>query len=88
MIILICSAVLSLGLSFLKEESSEWVEGAAILFAVFIVVLVTATNEWTKDKQFQGLMKKVQTDSRVSVIRNGQSIDLIANELLSAILSE
>lgn len=29
-----------------------WVEGAAIYFAIFIIVTIVSTNDWMKDKQF------------------------------------
>jgi hypothetical protein len=38
-----------------EETHSEWIEGLAILLAVIVVVLVTAFNDWSKDRQFQGL---------------------------------
>lgn len=43
------------GSSGLEEESDHgWIEGAAILVSVIIVVLVTAFNDYTKEKQFRG----------------------------------
>ena len=38
-----------------EEHSTDWIEGLAILLAVVIVVLVTAFNDWSKEKQFRGL---------------------------------
>jgi Ca2+ transporting ATPase len=38
-----------------EEEQYGWIEGAAILFSVFIVVLVTAFNDYAKERQFQKL---------------------------------
>ena len=57
-----------------KEEeegpSVEWVEGVAIVVAIFIVVLVGALNDWQKERQFVKLnRKKEQRD--VKVIRSG-----------------
>ena len=57
-----------------KEEeegpSVEWVEGVAIVIAIFIVVLVGALNDWQKERQFVRLnRKKEQRD--VKVIRSG-----------------
>lgn len=37
----------------------EWIEGAAIFLAVVIVVLVTAGNDWLKERQFATLVQKV-----------------------------
>ena len=38
-----------------EENHHDWIEGLAILLAVVIVVLVTAFNDWSKEKQFRGL---------------------------------
>ena len=36
------------------ESEAGWIEGAAILVSVIIVVLVTAFNDYTKERQFRG----------------------------------
>ena len=38
-----------------SEQEAGWIEGAAILISVVVVVLVTAANDYTKEKQFRGL---------------------------------
>lgn len=56
-----------------KEMSNlEWVEGAAIMIAVVVVVFVTAFNDWRKEKQFRGLQDRIESENLASVIRNGQ----------------
>ena len=52
-------------------QATAWIEGAAILGAVVIVVLVTAVNDWTKERQFRGLQRKLETDAKFSVLRDG-----------------
>lgn len=47
-----------------------------------VVVLVTALNDWTKERQFRGLQKKLDTDSRFSVIRNGKIVELALAEIV------
>lgn len=37
-----------------NEHETGWIEGAAILISVIVVVLVTATNDYTKERQFRG----------------------------------
>jgi Ca2+-transporting ATPase len=37
------------------DSSTGWIEGAAIYFAVIIVVLTTAINDFQKEKQFRAL---------------------------------
>lgn len=40
---------------FYSDPAKGWVEGVAILCAVLIVAVVTATNDYSKDKQFRAL---------------------------------
>jgi Ca2+ transporting ATPase len=55
---------------FSEEANVEWIEGAAIIIAVLVVVLVTAFNDWTKERQFRGLQSKIELDQKFNVIRN------------------
>ncbi|CAF2551092.1 unnamed protein product [Rotaria sp. Silwood2] len=83
LVILIICAVISFCLSFYhptdesfqaelkqKEANVEWIEGAAIIIAVIVVVLVTAFNDWTKERQFRGLQSKIESDQKFNVVRN------------------
>ena len=54
-----------------EEENHGWIEGVAILIAVVIVVLVTAFNDWSKEKQFRGLQNRIEGEQTFSVIRSG-----------------
>lgn len=47
-----------------------------------VVVLVTALNDYTKEKQFRGLQAKIEHEHHFSVIRGGQAIQIIVNELV------
>jgi magnesium-transporting ATPase (P-type) len=53
-----------------EEANVEWIEGAAIIVAVIVVVLVTAFNDWTKERQFRGLQSKIELDQKFNVVRN------------------
>ncbi|KAF0690723.1 hypothetical protein As57867_017846, partial [Aphanomyces stellatus] len=53
-----------------SDPSTAWIEGAAIMFAVLIVVLVAALNDYQKEKQFRAL-NAVKEDEKIKVIRNG-----------------
>ena len=66
LIILTIAAAISIILGVTVEERKEiaWIDGAAILAAVVIVVLVTAINDWTKERQFRGLQKRLESDSK------------------------
>ncbi|CAD5220644.1 unnamed protein product [Bursaphelenchus okinawaensis] len=93
LIILLVSAFISLALSFYRppddgtgqdesEHDAGWIEGVAILISVVVVVLVTALNDYTKEKQFRGLQAKIETEHKFSVIRDGHSIQIVVNELV------
>ncbi|CAK6439756.1 unnamed protein product [Pipistrellus nathusii] len=64
------------------EAQAGWIEGAAILFSVIIVVLVTAFNDWSKEKQFRGLQNRIEREQKFSVIRNGHIIQLPVAEIV------
>ncbi|CEF71354.1 Plasma membrane calcium-transporting ATPase 3 [Strongyloides ratti] len=94
LIILLVSAIVSLALSFYRppdegetpSDSSEhdagWIEGVAILISVVVVVLVTALNDFTKERQFRGLQAKIETEHKFSVIRGGQAIQIVVSDLV------
>ncbi|CAK4641525.1 unnamed protein product [Aphanomyces euteiches] len=61
---------LVLGLTIGHDTSVDWIEGASILLAVFIVTSVAALNDYQKEKQFRAL-NAVKEDEKIKVIRNG-----------------
>ena len=69
---------------FHEEEEDEhgWIEGAAILIAVIIVVFVTAFNDWSKEKQFRGLQDRIEGEQTFNVIRNGTAQQIQVGELV------
>ena len=77
LIILEIAALVSLAVSFIpipgqedEDHKTDWIEAVAIQVAVVIVVVVTAFNDWSKEKQFRGLQNKIEGDHNFSVIRN------------------
>ncbi|CAF2684167.1 unnamed protein product [Rotaria sp. Silwood2] len=95
LIILIICAVISFLLSFYhpggevfepdpktKEANVEWIEGAAIIVAVIVVVLVTAFNDWTKEQQFRGLRSKIDQDSKINVIRDNTARQIPTKDIV------
>ncbi|CAF3512193.1 unnamed protein product [Adineta steineri] len=86
LIILIICAAISFGLAFYhsdhntfehqyerhKETNVDWIEGAAIILAVIVVIFVTAFNDWSKERQFRGLQNKIEHDQKFNLIRNNQ----------------
>jgi Ca2+-transporting ATPase len=62
-ILLTIAAIISLSLGIYESidggKGVEWVEGVAIVVAILIVTIVTAANDWQKDRQFAKLNRKV-----------------------------
>ncbi|XP_026881677.2 plasma membrane calcium-transporting ATPase 3a isoform X5 [Electrophorus electricus] len=58
------------------EAEAGWIEGAAILLSVLCVVLVTAFNDWSKEKQFRGLQSRIEQEQRFAVVRNGTVLQI------------
>jgi magnesium-transporting ATPase (P-type) len=78
LLILLCSAAVSLGVNTYQDPESGYIEGVAIFVAVFAVALITAGNDYTKEMQFRELEAATQKDEKTTVIRDG------IKELISA----
>lgn len=88
LILLSVAAVVSLAIGLYQtfgtedSEGIEWVEGVAIMVAIFIVVLVGSLNDWQKERQFAKLNKKKQ-DRVVKAIRSGKTVEISVFDILS-----
>ncbi|XP_036145963.1 plasma membrane calcium-transporting ATPase 2 isoform X7 [Monomorium pharaonis] len=98
LIILEVAALVSLGLSFyhpaddeeksanaddLKDEAKYgWIEGLAILISVIVVVLVTAFNDYSKERQFRGLQSRIEGEHKFSVIRQGEVKQISVSDIV------
>lgn len=67
-----CLYIFSLALIDEEESSYGWIEGLAILISVIVVVLVTAFNDYSKERQFRGLQSRIEGEHKFSVIRGGE----------------
>uniref|UniRef100_A0A8C6KEX4 Calcium-transporting ATPase n=1 Tax=Nothobranchius furzeri TaxID=105023 RepID=A0A8C6KEX4_NOTFU len=65
-----------------NESEAGWIEGAAILLSVICVVLVTAFNDWSKEKQFRGLQNRIEQEQKFTVVRGGQVIQIPVAEIV------
>ncbi|XP_026528515.1 plasma membrane calcium-transporting ATPase 1-like [Notechis scutatus] len=65
-----------------EEGSTEWIEGSAILLSVVCVVLVTAFNDWSKEKQFRGLQNRIDKEQKITVIRSGNVTQIPVADLV------
>jgi len=94
LIILICASIFSLVLAIVvpheKEEDDmdkssklvEYIEGVAIMMAVCIVVLVTAANDWSKERKFRGLQERISREQHVDALRDGEINPLNVADIL------
>ncbi|XP_062456966.1 plasma membrane calcium-transporting ATPase 3-like [Rhea pennata] len=64
------------------EAEAGWIEGAAILLSVACVVLVTAFNDWSKERQFRGLQSRIEQEQRFAVVRHGRQLQVPVAELV------
>lgn len=46
------------------------------------MVLVTAFNDWSKEKQFRGLQSRIEQEQKFTVIRKGQVIQIPVAEIV------
>jgi Ca2+-transporting ATPase len=71
-ILLTVAAVVSLSLGIYETVSEgtgvDWVEGVAICVAILIVTIVTAANDWQKERQFAKLNKRVSSFSPIMTV--------------------
>ena len=93
--ILLVAAVLSIALEVgtadAAERSKAWIEGFAVLMAVFVCATVTAVNDYQKERQFMKLNFVADEKKKVSVRRNGIMLEIHQDFLLTGdvvILSE
>ena len=76
------SIILSVSTADAEDRKIAWIDGFGILLAVFIVVMVTAVNDYQRERQFLQLNSKADDRRTVSVIRGGQKADIHEDKLL------
>jgi Ca2+-transporting ATPase len=84
LILLSVAAVVSLAVGIpqsVRATGVEWVEGAAIIVAIIVVVTVGAANDWQKERQFAKLNKKKE-DRDVKVIRSGKMTEVSIYDIM------
>ncbi|XVF26415.1 hypothetical protein REPUB_Repub14bG0014500 [Reevesia pubescens] len=76
LIILIIAAAVSLGLGIKTEGLKEgWYDGGSIFFAVFLVIVVTATSDYRQSLQFQNLNEE-KRNIHLEVMRGGRTVKI------------
>jgi P-type Ca2+ transporter type 2B len=74
------SIILNVALSCAKKD---WIEGLAIIIAVVIVVLVTATNDYSKERQFHSLSAAADNRKVLAYRNDGpQPVEVDLHELM------
>lgn len=75
------AAGISLFLGMREDPETGWIEGAAIILAVCIVVLVVAFNDYEKEKQFRSLNAKKDLKN-IKVVRNGEKTEVLVSDIV------
>ena len=81
LIILLIAALLSLIVGVIEDSASGWLEGAAILIAILLVIIITACNDYMKYQQFRNL-SNLSEGVKCTVIREGVETELDTTCLL------
>ena len=83
-IILLSAAVIQIiiGLTISNDKKTGWLDGASVLFAVFVVVTVESFTNYQKEKKFYELNNLKNTGTFFKTIRNKNIVDLKAEDLL------
>eukprot|EP00070_Physeter_catodon_P038303 XP_028345197.1 plasma membrane calcium-transporting ATPase 2-like [Physeter catodon] len=63
------------------DPEIEWIEGFAIWVAVLVVIVITAANDWVKEKQFRKLAE-VKDDKVCRLIRSGKEQEAAVSSLV------
>ena len=82
--ILIVAAVVQivLGVTFSEDPSKDWIDGASIVIAVLVVVLVGSITDYQKENKFHELNEVQAEGTKYKLIRNGQPEDHVSDDLL------
>ena len=83
-IILLTAAIIQIiiGISIGNDKKTGWLDGASVLFAVFVVVSVESFTNWQKEKKFYELNNLKNAGTVFKTIRDKNIIDLKADDLL------
>ena len=83
-IILLTAAIIQIiiGLSIGNDKKTGWLDGASVLFAVFVVVSVESFTNWQKERKFYELNNLKNAGTVIKTVRNKIIKDLKAEQLL------
>ena len=83
-VILLSAAIIQIiiGLTISDQKKTGWLDGASVLFAVFVVVTVESFTNWQKEKKFFELNNLKNVANYFKVIRNKSKQDIKSEDLL------
>ena len=83
-IILLSAAIIQIiiGVTISDHKKTGWLDGASVLFAVFVVVSVESFTNWQKEKKFYELNNLKNTGTFFKTMREKNIVDLKAEDLL------
>ena len=83
-VILLSAAIIQIiiGLTISDQKKTGWLDGASVLFAVFVVVTVESFTNWQKEKKFFELNNLKNVATYYKTIRNKVKQDTKSEDLL------
>ena len=83
-VILLSAAIIQIiiGLTISDQKKTGWLDGASVLFAVFVVVTVESFTNWQKEKKFYELNNLKNVATYYKTIRNNIKQDTKSEDLL------
>lgn len=79
--ILMVAAIVSLAVGMYEDPTTGYIEGVAILTAVLVVALVTAVNDYEKEKQFR-VLSAANDELDILVYRDGRAMTIPIDDLV------
>uniref|UniRef100_K3WT85 P-type Cu(+) transporter n=1 Tax=Globisporangium ultimum (strain ATCC 200006 / CBS 805.95 / DAOM BR144) TaxID=431595 RepID=K3WT85_GLOUD len=74
-LVVVATVSIVLGVSVSADPEKDWMEGACVLAAVFVIALVSALSDAQKEKQFQ-VLNAVNDNELVQVVRDGDPLEI------------
>ena len=83
-VILLSAAIIQIiiGLTISEQKKTGWLDGASVLFAVFVVVTVESFTNWQKEKKFFELNNLKNVTTYFKTLRNNIKQDIKSEDLL------
>jgi len=63
-------------------SDTEWIDSVAIMVCVIFVVVISAGNDYLKERQFRALQKKIASDHSFAVCRGGQIVQVLVSDIV------